>query len=85
MYWYKVIAHDYMDEYPVISFRLFESSHDAISYEKHMNENYSGGTTSVAPAIKSEVLDYIKKYDIKLDAVRLKEVHDDENYRFSTC
>lgn len=85
MYWFKVIAHDYMDEHPVISFRLFDSIEDAVSYEKRMNESYSGGTTCIVPAIKKEVVDYISRYDIKLDEVRMREVHDDNNYRFSTC
>ena len=83
MYWYKIIAHEYMDEHPTVSFRLFQSNEDAYSYENNMNRSYSGGTTSVVPAVKAEVLDYIERNRIELDQTQLDDVNNEQNYRFT--
>lgn len=44
---YWVSQHDYMDESPIRQLFTFEDDNTAKLWEKHMRENYSGGTTTV--------------------------------------
>lgn len=55
MKFYFVKKHDYMDMHPTKELMFFEDDNVAKSWEKHMRENYSGGTTKVLlPALTRE-------------------------------
>ena len=59
---YLFKAHDYMDMYPHDDIQCFESEEQAHAYAKHMNEHYSGGTTSFDHEMtKEEAADYLCK------------------------
>ena len=81
MVWYKYGSHDYMDERPEVGFHLFEDEEQAYAWEKHMQENYSGGRTwLIGPATKADVLSYIEENHIQLDELTKKNVENDDNY-----
>lgn len=82
MIWYKIIFHDYMDEKPEIEFRLFKDSDEAKAYEKHMQDNWSSGTTNLAgPATQQEILDYLKRWDITPDELTMSNINNKEYYQ----
>ena len=82
MIWYKYEEHDYMDMQPNIGFRLFEDDAQAKAWEKHMQENYSGGTTRlIGPAKKQEILDFVIEADIDPDPVLAANIDNDNYYR----
>ena len=82
MIWYKIISHDYMDEKPEIGFRLFKDSDEAKAYEKHMQDNWSGGTTNLAgPATQQEILDYLKRWNITPDELTMSNINNKEYYQ----
>lgn len=82
MIWFKYIAQDYMDMRPGVAYRLFEDKSQALAWEKHMQENYSGGTTTiVGPATQKEILAYIKFNDIILDQDALDKVNNPNYYQ----
>lgn len=81
MIWFKYKEHDYMDESPSVGFRLFEDEAQAHTWEKHMNDNYSGGCTCIiGPATKAEILSYIEENHIQLDELTKKNIENDNNY-----
>lgn len=81
MIWYKIISHDYMDEKPEIRFRLFKDSDEAKAYEKHMQDNWSGGTTNLAgPATQQEILKFVKDNGLKLDSDTLANINNKSYY-----
>lgn len=81
MIWFKYGEHDYMDVAPNFGFKLFESEEQAYAWEKHMQENYSGGRTwIIGTATKAEVLSYIEENHIQLDELTKKNVENDNNY-----
>lgn len=45
--YYWVEQHDYMDMHPQKHLYTFSGDENAKAWEKHMRENYSGGTTRV--------------------------------------
>lgn len=82
MIWFKYKEHDYMDESPSVGFRLFEDEAQAYAWEKHMQENYSGGRTwIVGPATKTDVLSYIEENHIQLDELTKKNIENDAYYK----
>ena len=81
MRWFKIISHDYMDEKPEIGFKLFKDFDEAKAYEKHMQDNWSGGTTNLAGyASQQEILDFVKKYNITLDKETETNINNPEYY-----
>lgn len=81
MIWFKYGEHDYMDVAPNFGFKLFESEEQAYAWEKHMQENYSGGRTwLIGPATKADVLSYIEENHIQLDELTKKNIENDDNY-----
>lgn len=81
MVWYKYKEHDYMDESPSVGFRLFEDEAQAYAWEKHMQENYSGGRTwIVGPASKDEIQNYVLESGIQLDGKTLENIDNPNNY-----
>lgn len=81
MIWFKYKEHDYMDESPSVGFHLFEDEEQAYAWEKHMNDNYSGGRTwIIGPATKAEILSYVEKNHIQLDELTKKNIENDDNY-----
>ena len=79
MIWIKYQEHDYMDMYPSIGYRLFNSKNEAYEWEKHMNKMYSGGTTTVlGAATQEEILQYIK--GMELDELTLSNINNKEYY-----
>ena len=82
MTWFKVITHDYMDEFPEVSYRQFKDDEEANAYVKHMNEHYSGGTTRLGGyATQQEILDYCSKYNIPLEGKLKEDVMNSLNYK----
>lgn len=51
-----------MDEFPTTQVMTFESTEKAQEYVKHMQENYSGGTTKLLEEMDlNEALEYVHK------------------------
>lgn len=81
MVWIKYKEHDYMDESPSVGYRLFEDEAQAYAWEKHMQENYSGGRTwIVGPASKDEIQNYVLESGIQLDGKTLENIDNPNNY-----
>lgn len=81
MIWFKYKEHDYMDESPSVGYRLFEDEAQAYAWEKHMQENYSGGRTwIVGPASKDEIQNYVLESGIQLDGKTLENIDNPNNY-----
>ena len=82
MVWFKYKEHDYMDESPSVGYRLFEDEAQAYAWEKHMQENYSGGKTwIVGPATKTEILSFIMENPIQLDEPTRRNIENDAYYK----
>lgn len=61
MKFYKVQEWDYMDANPTTTVIIFSNEEKAKEFEKHMSENYSGGTTEVIGAMDSvEAANYVR-------------------------
>lgn len=81
MIWYKCQTHDYMDEKPSISYHLFPNAEYALKWERHMNTNYSGGTTVLlGTATQEEVLKFVKDNGLKLDSDALSKINNKSYY-----
>lgn len=81
MIWFKYGSHDYIDESPSVGYRLFEDEAQAYAWEKHMQENYSGGRTwIVGPASKDEIQNYVLESGIQLDGKTLENIDNPNNY-----
>ena len=81
MIWYKYSTHDYMDESPSIGFHLFTNAEMALKWEKHMNDTYSGGSTTIlGPATQDEVLKFVKDNKLKLDSNTLSDINNKTYY-----
>lgn len=83
MIWFKFITHEYIDMYPRITFRTFNTIEEAREFAKQMNANYSGGTTTFAGyAKKQEIIDYVNQnnLDETLDDATLADINNNNNY-----
>lgn len=68
----KVISDEYMDAYPSYGLRTFKDWETAKAWEKHMNDNYSGGTTKIEELTPEQLFaerqsPYWKGYEYAID------------------
>ena len=82
MPWFKIISHDYMDMYPEVSYRQFESEEKALAFVEHMKKNWCSGTTNYGgPATRDEIIKYCEKYNIPLEGKLKEDVMNPLNYK----
>lgn len=54
-----------MDSTPSFGYHLFKDEVEARAWAKHMNENYSGGSTRIlGPAKREELLEFVLQNDL---------------------
>lgn len=83
MIWFKFLTHEYMDMYPELLFKTFNSIEEAREFAKQMNANYTGGTTEfVGYAKKQEIIDFVNKENLDdvLGEETLTDINNNDNY-----
>ena len=80
MKWIKYESQAYMDMYPEVGYRMFDSLENAKAWAKHMQENWSGTCVILGYATQEEILEYIKKYNIEPEERVMYDILNKENY-----
>lgn len=80
MKWFKIETHCFMDWNEEISYHLFDNEKKAREYAKELTDSINGRCRVVGFASKSELLEYIQKGNIQLDALTKSNVENDSYY-----